>query len=86
GRARLQTALGETQARVRHLESTLDGLSLAPTDDELSALHADGYVGELLAELRDAALTPPASPVPAQALALLTETLMRHPPSPSSSL
>lgn len=85
GRARLQTALGETQARVRHLESTLDGLSLAPTDDELSALHADGYVGELLAELRDAALTPPASPVPAQALALLTETLMRHRPSPSSS-
>lgn len=84
GRARLQAALGETHARVRHLECAQDGLTLAPTDDELASLHADGYVGELLAELREAQQAPDAKAPPREALALLTETLLRHRPASSS--
>lgn len=49
---RLQQALANTEARVRCLITAQDGLRLAPTDEDLGNLQADGYVGELLAELR----------------------------------
>lgn len=82
GRTRLQRTLGEIHARVRHLQHTLDGLTWAPTDDELATLQADGYVGELLAELRQAQhASGEAGQQAREALALLTETLMRHRPA-----
>jgi hypothetical protein len=55
---RLRAALGEAEARVRTLQQDLSALEMVPTDDELAALQADGYVGELLAELRDAQSQP----------------------------
>lgn len=51
GHARLREALGRAEARARGLRADLTGLRLAPTAGELAALRADGYVGELVAEL-----------------------------------
>ncbi|CAD5371689.1 Metallophosphatase [Rubrivivax sp. A210] len=52
GQARLQAALGAAEARLRCLRSDLGGLRLAPTDEDIAALHVDGWLGELVAELR----------------------------------
>ncbi|GAB2456157.1 DNA repair exonuclease [Comamonas humi] len=52
GYQRLQAAVGVAEARARCLIVEQGALRMAPTDDDLAALHADGYVGELLAELR----------------------------------
>jgi DNA repair exonuclease SbcCD nuclease subunit len=51
GHARLREALGRAEARARCLRADLAGLRLSPTAGELAALRADGYVGELVAEL-----------------------------------
>lgn len=53
GQRRLQQALDAARARVRALVSTTHALSLQPTPEDLDALHADGYVGEVLQTLRD---------------------------------
>jgi DNA repair exonuclease SbcCD nuclease subunit len=53
---RLQQALGAAEARVRCLRRDVSGLRLAPTADDIAALHADGYVGEVIQELRDQSL------------------------------
>lgn len=53
GHRRLLAALGEAEARVRCLRSDLSALRLTPTADDIAALQADGYLGELVAELRD---------------------------------
>ena len=52
GQARLNDALGAAQARARALECDTHGLSLHPTDDDIAALQADGYVAEVLQDLR----------------------------------
>jgi DNA repair exonuclease SbcCD nuclease subunit len=52
--ARLRSALGAAEARVRCLRLDLGGLHLAPTAEDIAALHADGYLGEVIQELRDA--------------------------------
>lgn len=54
GQQRLQVALGELEARARHLNVDQSDLQLAPTDDDIASLHADGYLAELICELRDA--------------------------------
>jgi len=51
---RLQHALGAAEARMRCLRSDLSALQLAPTADDIAALHADGYLGEVIQDLRDA--------------------------------
>jgi hypothetical protein len=53
---RLQRALQAAEARVRALVVDQAGLRLAPTADDIAALQADGYLGAVIAELRD---TPP---------------------------
>jgi DNA repair exonuclease SbcCD nuclease subunit len=50
---RLRTALGDAEGRVRCLRSDLAALQLAPTAEDIAALQADGYLGALVAELRD---------------------------------
>jgi len=50
---RLQQAIDGARARLRALVTTTPTLSLQPTPDDLDALHADGYVGEVLQTLRD---------------------------------
>ena len=56
---RLQRALQAAEARVRALVVDAAGLRLAPTADDIAALQADGYLGAVIAELRD---TPPDAP------------------------
>lgn len=51
---RLQAAVGELSARARHVSLDVADLQLAPTDADISALHADGYLAEVICELRDA--------------------------------
>ena len=51
---RIQTILDIAQGRARALESDLGGLRLRPSVEDIAALAADGYVGEVLAELREA--------------------------------
>jgi DNA repair exonuclease SbcCD nuclease subunit len=50
--ARLAQALVHAQARCRSLRCERSGLRIEPTDADIAALHADGYVGEVIAELR----------------------------------
>lgn len=52
GLVRLKSCLASAGARARSLRSDLGGLRLAPTADDIAALRADGYLGELINELR----------------------------------
>lgn len=53
GYRRLQESIVQTQGRARSLQADFSALRLEPTDDDIDALHADGYLGEVIAELRD---------------------------------
>lgn len=53
GQQRIASALNRAHARARSVESDLTGLRLLPTADDIAALKADGYVGEVIADLRD---------------------------------
>ncbi|MBK5930146.1 metallophosphoesterase family protein [Halochromatium salexigens] len=50
---RLQAALGVAEGRCRSLEIDADALRLTPTDADLAALQVDGYLGEVVAQLRE---------------------------------
>ncbi len=52
GHRRLAAALDEAGARARAIVWDNSALRLEPTDEDIDALHADGYVGEVLQELR----------------------------------
>jgi DNA repair exonuclease SbcCD nuclease subunit len=52
GEQRLQAALGSAEARSRHLQVERSALRLQPTDEDIAGLQADGYLGEVIAELR----------------------------------
>jgi hypothetical protein len=52
GMARLREALAGAEASARSLLQDLGELRLLPTDEDIAALAADGYVGEVLAALR----------------------------------
>jgi DNA repair exonuclease SbcCD nuclease subunit len=69
GQQRLQAALGEATARARHVQVDMAELQLAPTDDDIASLQADGYLAEVIAELRDEQqLAPGQTPQAAQAV------------------
>jgi DNA repair exonuclease SbcCD nuclease subunit len=57
---RLDAAVSAARAQVRAMVWSATALRLEPTDDDIAALHADGFVGEVVAQLRaeqaDAAL------------------------------
>lgn len=55
GQRRLNQAIRAAEARARHLQADLSNLRLAPSDDDIASLKADGYLAEVIAELRDAA-------------------------------
>ena len=71
---RLQQALGPARARARALLVELAGLQLVPTADDVAALRADGYLGEVVAELH-AGQTGASAEVARDALALLAGLL-----------
>jgi hypothetical protein len=49
---RLKQALGAAEGRHRSLVAHLETLRLEPTEDDLASLQADGYVGEVIADLQ----------------------------------
>lgn len=53
GHRRLAQAVDGLSARVRALLWDTDALRALPTDDDIAALHADGFVGEVLQQLRE---------------------------------
>jgi len=53
GHQRIRQALSEAEGRARSLEVQLDELRLMPTDDDIAVLKADGYLGDVIADLRD---------------------------------
>ncbi|MDB6000078.1 MAG: double-strand break repair protein Mre11 [Rhizobacter sp.] len=66
GHRLIEQLLGEAAGRARSLQVERAALRLLPTDDDMAALRADGYLGEVLASLRerqaDAAVVNPAVP------------------------
>lgn len=73
---KLLASIGSTEGRVRCLRMDLTGLRLAPTAEDIAALQADGYLGEVIAELRD---TGGSEAQPAQdALGILTTLLAQR--------
>lgn len=52
GEQRLERLLAEASGRLRSLQWDRAGLQLQPTDADLASLHARGYLGDVLAELR----------------------------------
>jgi DNA repair exonuclease SbcCD nuclease subunit len=52
GQRRLQQGVEAARARVRALVQVSHGLRLEPTQEDIESLHADGYVGEVLQQLR----------------------------------
>lgn len=53
GQHSLQQAISVAQGRCRSLQCDLAGLRLEPTEDDLAALQAHGYLGDVIAELRE---------------------------------
>ncbi len=49
----LQQALGAAGGRQRSLVAHLEALRIEPTEDDLASLQADGYVGDVIADLRE---------------------------------
>lgn len=52
GHQRLQQAISVAEGRCRSVQCDMADLRLHPTDEDIAALHADGYLGEVLDELR----------------------------------
>ncbi|MFQ3666530.1 MAG: DNA repair exonuclease [Sphingomonadaceae bacterium] len=53
GYRRLQAAIVRTQGRTRSLQADYAALRLEPTDEDIASLRADGYLGEVVAVLRE---------------------------------
>ncbi len=71
---RLCHALEQARGRVRGLLADTSALRLAPSADDIGALHADGYLGEVIEELR-AGQDGPEAETCRDALALLASML-----------
>ena len=80
-RNRLLDAIGQAEATARHLQADLSGLQLVPSDDDIAGLQADGYLAEVISELRAANAIPDAegSTVAQDALAILAAELSNRP-------
>ncbi len=75
GQQQLQQAIGAAEARTRHLQVDLSELQLTPSDEDIASLQADGYLAEVIAELREAAQTETGQ-ASRDALAILAGQLM----------
>lgn len=74
GHQRLRLAVEQARGKARSLLADLSALRLEPTAEDIDALHADGYLGEAIAELQ-AAQDGPESDTARDALALLAGIL-----------
>lgn len=78
GLQKIQLAINEAQAKARSLEADMSGLRLLPTAEDIAALKADGYLGEVIVDLRDrqgSDFSDSDREVSAHALAMLTALL-----------
>jgi DNA repair exonuclease SbcCD nuclease subunit len=78
GQQRILEAINRAHARARSLECDRAGLRLMPTADDIAALKADGYLGEVITELREQQgdlANPENRDVATHALGLLTTLL-----------
>ena len=77
GLQRIRAALSHAEAKVRSVQADLTALRLLPTAADIAALKADGYLGNVIAELRDkqAGQVGDSAEVAAHALGLLTSIL-----------
>jgi len=77
GRQALDRILSVAEARLRCLEVEHSLLRLQPTDEDLAGLEAEGYVGQVIAELREAqqGAEQDAAAVAAEALSILAHLL-----------
>ncbi len=75
---RIRRLLGVAQGRARALEADLAQLRIKPTDADIASLAADGYVGDVLAELRE--LAEAGEEEGADALDLLAGILLERQP------
>ncbi len=78
---RVRAAIDAASAQARCLVAELDGLRLAPTDDDIAALQADGYLGDVIGALRDRQAVH-ADETAADALALLAAMLQERRAAP----
>lgn len=83
---RLQALLAEAGARLRSLQLDAQALQLAPTAEDVEALHADGYLGEVLSELHRRQDAPGEDgDVAREALAVLAAVLRERGPQEVSA-
>jgi DNA repair exonuclease SbcCD nuclease subunit len=78
GLQKLHAAISRARARARSLQVDMAELRLLPTDQDIAALKADGYLGEVIADLRERQLgqgTSEDSEIASHALGLLTTLL-----------
>ncbi len=78
GLSRVCDAILQAQGRARSLEADLTALRIEPTADDIDALSADGYLGEVIDELR-AGQGGADADIARDALVLLVGVLNRHP-------
>ena len=74
----MRVALGHAEAKARCVQADLTALRLQPTAADIAALKADGYLGDVIAELRERQAgesDDPTAEVAAHALGLLTSIL-----------
>jgi DNA repair exonuclease SbcCD nuclease subunit len=78
GHERLGHAIGEASGRHRSLVVHESRLRLEPTDEDIAALHADGYVGEVVSDLRQQQDASGDETTARDALAILADLLTGH--------
>jgi DNA repair exonuclease SbcCD nuclease subunit len=81
GRRRVLEAIGQARGRARSLAADLSALRFEPTSEDIAALQADGYLGDVITSLRAAQAgeaTEPAE-LARDALALLAGILDERP-------
>ena len=69
--ARLNEQIARAAARARVLRVELGALHLLPTDDDIAALHADGYLARVIEDLRERQQNPVEAEVATHAIGLL---------------
>jgi hypothetical protein len=75
---RIQRLLDVAQGRARALEADLADLRLQPTDADIAALAADGYLDEVLVALRGACGAEADDGVAAEALRIMAGMLLER--------
>lgn len=74
-RHRLLDGLAAVSAQVRALEYDLSDIRLQPTDADIASMQADGYLSDVIGELRDRSALPDQKVASTEALVILADIL-----------